>query len=128
MRIAQGDTQDRATPFIPPRASDPKMESFLGSDPMLHQWLEHRWTQENRQHFSARCSGFGPESGHHFQDPSEALFELEHRSTRKTANTFPRDALEVSCGGGSCRARTPGRRRCCAIQHAGTAASTREAV
>src|SRR5215218_10446951 len=99
MRIAQGDTQDRATPFIPPRASDPRMEAFLGSDPMLHQWLEHRWTQENRVHFSARCSGFGPESGHHFQDPSEALFEPEHRWTQENRGHFSARCSSVICDG-----------------------------
>jgi hypothetical protein len=44
----------RATDCREPRT---QREPFLGSDPMLHQGLEHRWTLDNRGHLSSAVPG-----------------------------------------------------------------------
>src|SRR5215210_1337108 len=95
MRIAQGDTQDRATPFIPPRASDPKMESFLGSDPMLDQWLEHRWARKTAYTFprDARASDLKVDTTFRIHPKPSLSWSIA--GLRKTGYTFPRDALVV---------------------------------
>src|SRR5215218_8308034 len=57
---------------------------------MLHQWLEHRSTKENRVHFSARCSSRS-------DDPREQLYARSKGSRHVVRRAHRRPCPLVPC-------------------------------